>query len=264
MPKTEAIAFSSDDHVERILERLTGGLRSILRDQLVGLYLYGSLVTGDFDSGVSDVDLAVVMTASLDPLQFDALHRLHESVVARHPDWHDRLELAYISRPALRSFRQRKSKIGIISPGEPFHLLEAGPDWLISWRALREDGIALLGPPIASLIDPITLDEYLDAVGEHICQYRESVKKPQNKPALSYIVLTVARGLYTLAHRQPASKARAARWAQRRYPRWAGLIERAIAWRANPACDDLTAEQIRPEVAAYVHDMLEGLSPHET
>ena len=264
MPKTEAIAFSSDDHVERILARLTGGLRSILRERLVGLYLYGSLATGDFDPGISDVDLAVVLTASLDPLQFDALHMLHESVVARHPDWHDRLELAYISRQALRSFRQQSSEIGIISPGEPFHMLAAGGDWLISWHRLREDGIALLGPPIASLIDPIPTREYLDAVGEHIRQYRESVKKPQNKSALSYMVLTVARGACTLHHKRATSKLKAAAWAKSRYPRWAGLIERAIAWRANPRCDELTARQIRPEVAAFVHDILQSLPPHDT
>ena len=50
---------------------------------------------------------------------------------------------------ALRTFRSQSSTIGIISPGEPFHLLEAGSDWLISWYALRKDGLALLtGPPI--------------------------------------------------------------------------------------------------------------------
>jgi len=260
MTMTPAIAFSNNDHVSPILAQLTDGLRSILREDLVGIYLYGSLITGDFAPGISDIDLVVVMTTALDSTKFNALHRLHQSVVERKPDWRDRLELAYISAAALRTFRERSSTIGIISPGEPFHLLEAGKDWLISWYALRKDGLALVGPPINALLDDIPMQEYLQAVDEHIRHYRDSVKKPQKKQALSYIVLTVARGLYTLAQGQPPSKVKAAAWAKQRYPQWAKLIERSLSWRANPHSDRLTAEQIRPEVADYVNDMLSQLS----
>jgi len=253
---TQESAFTADDDVSAILALLTDGLRFKLGGRLVGIYLYGSLITGDYAPGVSDVDLVVVMTTALDADNFKALHRMHEGVVERYPDWHDRLELAYISAAALRSFRQQTSTIGIISPGEPFHLLQAGSDWLISWYALREDGRALLGPPIESLIDEISTDEYLRAVSEHIQHYRESVKKPHNKPALSYIILTVSRGLYTLSHGEPASKIKAAAWAKERLPHWAALIARALIWRLNPAADELTAEQIRPQVEAFVLDAL--------
>lgn len=230
-----------------------------MRDQLVGIYLYGSLITGDFDPGVSDIDLVVVMTAELDSIQFDALRKLHQSVVERQPEWQDRLELAYISAAALRTFRRQSSAIGIISPGEPFHLLEAGSDWLISWYALRKDGLALAGPPIKALIDDIPIDAYLQAVAEHICRYRDSVKKPHNKQALSYMVLTVARGIYTLRHRRAPSKIQAAAWVKQRYPQWTQLIESAWSWRANPHSDLLTAEQIRPKVADFVNNMLSQL-----
>lgn len=257
---TQHRSFTIDEAVSPILAQLADGLRSVLRERLVGVYLYGSLITGDFAPGISDIDLVVVMTTALDSTKFNALHKLHQSVVERHPDWYDRLELAYISGAALRTFRHQTSTIGIISPGEPFHLLEAGSDWLISWYALRKDGVALLGPPIQSLIDDIPTHEYLQAVGEHICHYRDSVKKPQNKQALSYIVLTVARGLYTLAHGKPTSKVKAAAWATQRYPQWAELLESALRWRANPHCDLRTAEQIRPEVADFVNDMLSKLS----
>lgn len=253
---TQQTSFSIHHTVTPILPQLTAGLRSILRDNLVGIYLYGSLITGDFAPGISDIDLVVVMTEELDQARFKALHSLHQSVVERQPEWHDRLELAYISAAALRTFRSQSSTIGIISPGEPFHLLEAGSDWLISWYTLRKDGLALVGPPIKALIDDIPADDYLRAVAEHIRHYRESVKKPHNKQALSYIVLTVARGLYTLAHRQAPSKVKAAAWAKQRYPQWAKLIERALSWRANPQSDSLSPDEIRPEVSDYVNDML--------
>jgi predicted nucleotidyltransferase len=251
----------AQDNIGAILDQLIAGLRSILRQRLVGLYLYGSLITGDFDSGISDIDLVVVMTDELDRSRFQALHQLHQQVVARYPDWDDRLELAYITSAALRSFRQHSSTIGIISPGENFHLLSAGEDWLISWYALRKDGLALAGPPIQSLIEEIPAADYLRAVSEHIRHYRGSVMKSHNKQALSYIVLTVARGAFTLRHQRATSKIKAAHWAIGRYPQWAALLESALRWRANPDCDLRTAEHIRPEVAAYVHDMLSQLAP---
>lgn len=260
MTSSQQAPLQLDVCVRAILDQLTAGLTSILRERLVGIYLYGSLITGDFDPDISDIDLVVVLTIELDAAQFERLHQLHQRVIKRQPDWRDRLELAYISETALRTFRSRTSTIGIVSPGEPFHLLQAGGDWLISWYALREDGVALLGPPIRTLVDYIPVDEYLKAVGEHICHYRDSVKRPHNKSALSYIVLTVARGVYTLEHRAPASKIEAAAWAAKRYPRWSTLLERAWRWREDPQSDSLSPDQIRPEAAAFVADMLSTIS----
>ena len=260
MPISENVPTASFPRVEHILDLLIDGLKPILQEQLIGIYLYGSLVTGDFDPSISDIDLVVVLTDELDDRTFAELNQLHTGVVNRHPDWHDRLELAYISQSGLKTFRSQTSTIGIISPGEPFHCLDAGCDWLISWYALREDGVALAGPPVESLIDPISLNEYLQAVGEHISHYRYSVKKPQNKSALSYIVLTVARGVYTIYLGQPSSKVKAAAWAQMRFPLWSELIENSLMWRNNPQVDTLTVERIRPQVEAYVIDLLEWLA----
>lgn len=255
----DALRMLADDyrnHVCYLLSRLTAGVKSILGDHVVGIYLYGSLVTGDFDIDISDIDLVVVIESELDGERFAALHRFHRDVVKAYPAWNNRLELAYISAAALRAFLIQTSTIGIISPGEPFHLIQAGADWLISWYALRESGVALLGPPIETLIDPLPVDAWLQAVREHICAYRLSVKSAPDIAYLSYIVLTVARGLYTLDHRRDASKARAANWLATTYPRWADLIERAALYRRNPATDALTLEQMRPEVEAYLIDLL--------
>ncbi len=249
-------ALAPFPEVERIVERLIDGVSAILADQLVGVYLYGSLITGDFDLRVSDIDLVVVMTRELDDNQFAALHALHGAVVTSWPAWDNRLELAYISAEGLRNFQTRASNIGIISPGEPFHRIEAGADWLISWYALRQDGVALHGPPIQSLIAPMPVSAYLDAVRDHIAHYRHSAEKPHGMPALAYIVLTVARGLYTLVHGAPTSKVKAAAWAARRYPRWAPLLQRALGWRLDPDVDAPEVDEVRPQVRAYVSDML--------
>ena len=256
----QSLPHSERQQVTRILSQLIEGLKDILGDQLVGIYLYGSLITGDFNFKVSDIDLVVVLEDSLDDRLFASLYQLHTQVVSDFPAWDNRLELAYISRHALLNFRTQTSAIGIISPGEPFHLIQAGSDWLISWYALRETGIAQHGPPIQTLIKPMPLDAWLESVREHVCHYRESVKKPHGSPALSYIVLTVARGLYTLEHGYAVSKTEAAEWAVQAMPKWADLIRRALRYRHAPETDHITAEQLRPQVAAFVADVLEGMS----
>ena len=242
--------------VRHIIDRLMDELNAILMDELVGIYLYGSLIGGGFEIAISDIDLVVVLNDELNQERFQALRAMHGRVTGDHPEWHDRLELAYISRRALNTYRAAASTIGIISPGEPFHLIQAGDDWLISWYDLRRNGIALLGPPIKSLIDPIPRDDWLEAVREHIDAYRRTVNDAADIKFLSYIVLTVARGVYTLAHGRAASKVGAAAWAQASYPRWSGLITRAQQWRQGAGTDSASIAQVRAEVAAYVDDML--------
>lgn len=250
--------------VQHIIDRLIDELLQILTDDLVGVYLYGSLVSGDFDIAISDIDLVVVLKTELDQTQFQILQRMHARVVGDHPAWNDRLELAYVSRRALKTFRISESTIGIISPGEPFHLIQAGDDWLISWCDLRQNGIALQGPPIQSLIDPIPRPAWLDAVREHICAYRLSIRDAADTMFLSYIVLTVARGVYTLAHGRAASKVKAAAWAQQSFPRWSSLIARALHWRLGGSQDSPPITQVRAEVEAYLDDMLPKATCPET
>lgn len=242
--------------VARVLRSLIARVGSILQKNLIGIYLYGSLVTGDFDADVSDLDLVVITNRALDDATFSSLQELHWQVVLSYPAWDDRLELAYVSLDALRTFHERQSLIAIISPGEPFHQLEAGYDWLISWYMLRDTGIALTGPDIASLIDPIEPGHYIEAVQSHIEAYRHSVKSANSKSNLSYIVLTTIRGLYTVLHGQPTSKVKAAAWAVRAFPAWTRLINQALRWRVDPQSDSLSVDERRPCVEACVDELL--------
>ncbi|MCY4018193.1 MAG: DUF4111 domain-containing protein [Chloroflexi bacterium] len=257
IPGPAHIVDSSE--LAQVLNSLVTGVSSILQKNLIGIYLYGSLVAGDFDADVSDLDLVVITNRALDDATFSSLQELHWQVILSYPAWDDRLELAYVSLDALRTFRERQSLIAIISPGEPFHQLEAGYDWLISWYMLRETGIALTGPDIASLIDPIEPGHYIEAVQSHIEAYRHSVKSANSKSNLSYIVLTTARGLYTVLHGQPTSKLKAAVWAARAFPKWAQLIDQALRWRIDPESDSLSVDDIRPSVEACVKDLLATL-----
>ena len=92
-----------------VIDQLVAGVDAALGGDLLGIYVYGSLVCGDYLPGVSDIDLAVVLRHELDAAAFAALHQLHERVVQREPAWHNRLELAYVSAAGLRTYRSQKT-----------------------------------------------------------------------------------------------------------------------------------------------------------
>jgi predicted nucleotidyltransferase len=202
-----------------------------LGEQLVGLYLYGSLVTGDFTPGVSDVDLLAAVSKDIDAGTFARLQDMHLDLVADHPAWDNRVEVAYVSVAALETFRTRESVIAVTSPGEPFHMKTAGREWLINWWLVRERGTTLYGPDPKTLIAPVSRQEFLDTVREHAVQWLIWVKAARSRKSQSYARLTMCRALYAAVHGEQPSKVRAARWVQERLPHHAGLIEEALEWR---------------------------------
>jgi predicted nucleotidyltransferase len=63
---TWTVRGTSDTEIEALLGRLTDEIRRNSNDTLVGLYVYGSLVTGDFDKDRSDIDLLAVVDTDVE------------------------------------------------------------------------------------------------------------------------------------------------------------------------------------------------------
>lgn len=222
--------------VDILLAELRERIERTLGDALLGLYLYGSAVTGGYLEGVSDVDLLAVAASPLDDSSLAALESMHAELETAHPAWHGRVEVAYVPARALHIFRQKASTIAVISPGEPFHTVEAGRDWLVNWWVVRQQGIALLGPPAADLIPPIATAEFASVVREHAQAWPEWIREMRHhRGGQAYAILTLCRALYACAKGEQVSKQEAAAWAQARYPEWAPLIGDALVWRVEPA-----------------------------
>jgi predicted nucleotidyltransferase len=66
--------------VNAILGLLLKNIKEILQDQFVGMYLYGSLSSGDFNPETSDVDFLVVTTDSLTQEAIAELEAMHHRI----------------------------------------------------------------------------------------------------------------------------------------------------------------------------------------
>ncbi|MEY2844967.1 MAG: hypothetical protein RL076_513 [Chloroflexota bacterium] len=218
--------------IQPVLITITSELPNQLGDALVGIYLYGSAVWGDFDDDISDIDLLVVLTRDIDDALFARLDAWHQSLETRYAQWAGRIEIAYISTAALQSFRTHNSPIAVISPGEPFNIKEAGIDWLINWYTIRQQSVVLYGAAVATVIPAIGADEFRDSVRRQVGEWRDWVSHTRDsRPSQAYTILTMCRALYAWNTGQQASKRVAAAWAMQQLPTHAGIIANALVWR---------------------------------
>jgi predicted nucleotidyltransferase len=259
MNNTRPAQITPYPNINELLHGLLQDIRKALGDKLVGLYLYGSLVTGDFDMDVSDIDLMAVTSSGINEDEFDRLDRLHQDFVNQHEEWDNHLEIAYVSVDALRTYKWRTSNIAVISPGEPFHLKEAGKDWLINWYVVRERGVALFGPSPEIIIEPIAKEEFIRAVAHQAREWRDWIERARTLPGLAYGILTMCRALYAYKYGEQASKKQAALWAQKELPEWASLIGNALAWRKAWRDDVEIPEATFVETRKFVRSVIDRI-----
>ncbi len=238
--------------INGLLDDMLAQMQSVLKQKLVGIYLFGSLVWGDFDRGSSDIDLLVATAADIDDQEFSNLHQMQLDIVDKYPYWNGRIEIAYLSTAALQTFKSHPSKIAIISPGEPFHFKEAGKDWLVNWYMVQEQGRTLFGPAPTTLIDPISEQEFIQTVKEHVAGWAEWIYDSRARPSQAYAILTMCRALYTCRHGVQVSKRKAAEWVARELPEWSELIANALLWRAAWRDDTVDHAATFPETLRFV------------
>lgn len=259
----EARCMDADDPgPEALLERLVTDLRAVLRADLVGIYVYGSYVSGGFDPGVSDLDLVAVTAPPVEAIDLRGLGRMHRDFIGRHPAWDDRVEVVYLGRAALWSFRTSPGPLAVISPGEPFHLRdERAVEWLQNWYLVRETGVTLYGPDARVIIPPIAWTEFVAATARYADDVRHRNIDHEGPGALAYTVLTMCRALRTVRTQACGSKQEAAAWTRVRMPEWAWLIDSALRCRLSRGASGLADPQTRAAAVRFIGLVAAQITP---
>lgn len=231
--------------VNVVLHRLLSGVKAVLGDRFVGLYLYGSLATGEFDPCRSDIDFVVVTARELPAEVVTALEEMHAHLAAGGSKWAAKLEGSYIPLRALRRYDPDDPPRPQLNEGR-FYLGRHESDWVIQRHVLREHGVAVAGPAISAFIDPVGPDDLRRGVLGVLREWWEPMLRDpgwlRGTEYQAYAVLTMCRALYTLRHGKIASKPASARWAQGELgARRAEFIERALNWRPGEWRDELAA-----------------------
>jgi hypothetical protein len=237
--------------VNAVLDMLLAGVQAVLGDRFVGLYLYGSLASGDFDPQRSDIDFVVVSADALPGALIPALEAMHMRLIDSGLYWAKKLEGTYFARDVIRHYQPSDALYPSLNEGR-FYMGGHGGEWVIQSHILREHGVAIAGPAPRDLVDPVAPDELRRATRDLLVQWwapmLQNTDRLRGSDYQAYAALTMCRALYTLEHGAIASKPVAARWARATLgERRAALIERALAWRPGTQLDalDETLEFIR-------------------
>jgi hypothetical protein len=252
---------SGQPTVAVLLDELVSDIRATLGGDVVGIYLYGSYVSGGFDPGVSDLDLVAVTKREAESIDLGGLAGTHQAFATRHPEWNDRIETVYVGQDALRSFRTSASRLAVISPGEPFHLRDEPPaEWVQNWYLVQETGVVLFGPPAGSLIPPVAWPEFVAASVRYAGAIASERLDDFSPGYLAYTVLTMCRVQRTIESGSHGSKEDAAAWARERDPEWASLVDAALRARMSGRAVGFDDPVTRSEAVRFIRQLAAQVS----
>jgi len=242
--------------IDAVLASLLAGARAALGANFHGLYLHGSLASGDFDPETSDVDFLVVTADEVPPERIPALEAVHARLAAGGSPWAMKLEGRYLPRASLRRWDPADPARPCVHEGR-FYLAGQEADGVLQRHELRERAVVVAGPPPAPLIDPVSPADLRAAVArllrERWAPMLADPARLRDAAYQAYAVLSMCRALLTLRDGVLASKPAAARWAQAAFPGpRAALVARASSWRPGAAMDDLD------ETLAFLRFAVEG------
>ena len=220
------------------------GVQAILGDLMVGMYLHGSLATGDFNPQSSDIDFVVVAAQPVCDDLLSALAVFHARLAASGLKWATKLEGAYISKEAIRRYEPEKTSCAWLGADGHFAREPLGNDWVIQSYVIREMGVTVTGPDPKTLIDPILPEDLRRAeLATLRWWWSPQLDNPfrlRSREYQAYAVLTMCRALYTLQFGTVVSKSCAARWAQTNLGEcWVALIQRSLTWHEGDGVDDM-------------------------
>ncbi len=225
--------------LEAVLANLVEQLQTILADNLLAVYLSGSIALGDWDDA-SDVDFMVVLKDELDLAQLPALQAMHAEMYALPSIWARHLEGSYISQVLVRHADPAKTPLWYLDNGRSHLILSTHDNELVMRWTVREAGITLFGPEPTSLIAPIDAAELRQEIRNTMHDWAGAMDAQQyamtNQWVQAFTVVSYCRMLHSLATGRIGSKRAGVTWALTNLePQWHRLIEKAWANRPNPS-----------------------------
>ena len=216
----------------RSSRRSRSAIQAAVGDDLAGLYVYGSYLSGGFDPDGSDLDLVAVLEREVDPGDLARLRPVHDNLLRRYPAWSNRLDIVYIGRAVASGFQIGSRIVRRHQPGRAIppsnrrrrlapELVPASRDEPAACRAGR---------------DRVRSADFEGRVhggaDRQVSRSCARVRAVTLEPGfLAYIVLTHCRALMTVRTGAGPSKVAGAAWTAQRMPEWAWLIDAALACR---------------------------------
>jgi hypothetical protein len=222
--------------LREVLNTFVDEIKAELAGNLIGIYLVGSIASGDFDLD-SDVDFLVVTNAELTEANMKSLQDIQIKIhdIDCYPAKH--LEGSYISISDLNNWSVvGEKKLYYFDNGSTAYELSTHDNqWHVRW-ILRERGITLVGQKPETILQSIPLNEMFSEIMTTMLQvlkfFQEEINRPlsfwNSRFGQSFAVLTYCRMLHTLHTGTVQSKKAGVKWAKQFVdPGWVKIIDQA-------------------------------------
>ncbi|MBM3315383.1 DUF4111 domain-containing protein [candidate division WOR-3 bacterium] len=239
------------DELTDLLRAIAADFPVLLKDNLVGIYLWGSLTCDAFEERCSDVDSVVVTKRDPDSAEFAALEKWFAESTMRN-QWTRRLDMRFVIDG---EFLDSTSRCCGFSEGRfTRHGSDGNP---IIWLFIGERGVTLWGREAKRVAPEVTPECLGAALLRELGYLRGNLAKHEGSRSVdafrynAYAVLTACRIIYTARHHALVSKERAYRWAVGMLPpEWRPVIE--TAWQNRHDGDGETTPETERDAAAFV------------
>lgn len=216
--------------IKQVINELVMKHQDIFGEKLLGVYVFGSLVTEDFDYGISDIDLLSIVSGELNADDLGRLDTIHSTFIEQHPEWENKIEISYLTPSQLRKHNP-SHRFPVISPGEKLHFRTMDSDWILNRKSLYDSGVIVFGQDFKTLMDPVSELEFKSAIIKQASEWKEWIVGPEMKwqgNYQSYAVLTLCRLFYAYKNGVNCSKKKSAEWVKNEHPEWANVIDEAV------------------------------------
>lgn len=222
--------------LRKVLNTFADDIAAELKENLVGIYLIGSIASGDFDLD-SDVDFLVVTNTDLTKSNMESLQDIQIKIhgIDCYPAKH--LEGSYITISDLNNWDiVGQKKLYYFDNGSTTYEESTHDNqWHVRW-ILRERGVTLVGPKPETILKSIPTNEMRNEIKTTMLQVMEFFQDEIDRPlgfwnsrfGQSFAVLTYCRMLHSLHTGTVQSKKAGAKWAKESVDAsWVKLIDQA-------------------------------------
>lgn len=226
-------SYTPYNDINHAITSLSQGISKIFNENLVGIYLFGSLTYEDFNDVSSDIDLVTIIKNPVSKSELEKLKELHKQIEEQCPKWVKRIENSYTPQEMLPSIMPPGARPyygeGILNPKADY-----GNEWIINLYLLYNHGIAIVGPKFSELVQPVKIEDVQQAcIRDLFKEWEPKLREPEwldNSHYQSYLIMNLCRILNTVMNATALSKKKSADWVKQEYPEWKELIQIAEEW----------------------------------
>lgn len=225
--------IKAPENIKDLLDEVVQSFRSFLGDNLVGIYLHGSLAMGSYNRVSSDIDFLVVVQEKLSLDAKKEIGRIMLKLSLKSPaEPSHGLEMSVIVLDALQNFVHpapyelhfsNSNKQDFVNEKIDFAKETFDPDLAAHIVIIRKRGICLSGEPIAKIFPDVPKKFYLSSIIYDIEWSLNNIiaKGPDNGECAVpvYAVLNFCRVLAFIDQELVTSKLEAGQWGLKYLPK---------------------------------------------